>query len=197
MSLSTWFRDYLYIPLGGNRLESSLRWMMVIMVVFVVSGLWHGAAWTFIIWGALHGVFYLMAKWMQKPAQRVSALLGLPGFVGQGLRMFVTFHAVALAWIFFRARSVEDAWLVIKGIFTSMGGPFYVGASQLTTVISVGAIFFLIVVQMMQAKGWIPLYRYQEGREWPLPLRWAACAALVFGISILGVSSNQFIYFQF
>ena len=54
-----------------------------------------------------------------------------------------------------------------------MGGPFNVGSSQLTTVISIGAIFFLIVVQMMQAKGWIPLYRYQEGREWPLPLRWA------------------------
>jgi len=197
ISLSTWFRDYLYIPLGGNRLENLWRWALVIMIVFVASGLWHGAAWTFVIWGALHGAFYLIGRLLSKPGELVSAWLRLPASVGRWFRIFVTFHAVALAWIFFRAKSVEDAWLIIKGIFTKMDGPFYTGASQLTTALSLCAILLLIAVQVMQMKGWIPLYRYSEGRSWPLPVRWLAYAVLIFGISIFGVSSNQFIYFQF
>lgn len=197
ISLSTWFRDYLYIPLGGNRLENLWRWALVIMVVFVASGLWHGAAWTFVIWGALHGAFYLIGRMLSKPSQRISVWLRLPAFVGRWFRIFVTFHAVALAWIFFRAKTLEDAWIIIKGIFTTMDGPFYTGASQLTTALSLGFILFLIAVQVMQMKGWIPLYRYSEGRPWPLPVRWLAYAVLIFGISIFGVSSNQFIYFQF
>jgi D-alanyl-lipoteichoic acid acyltransferase DltB (MBOAT superfamily) len=197
MSLSTWFRDYLYIPLGGNRMESLWRWMVVILIVFTVSGLWHGAAWTFVIWGALHGVFYLMGKLMHRPGQWLSAWLRLPSVVGKGFRIFVTFHAVALAWVFFRAASLTDAVTIIKGIFMTMGGPFYAGSSQLTTALSLCAIFFLVAVQVMQVKGWAPLYRYGEGRLWPLPVRWAAYAVLIFGISILGVSGNQFIYFQF
>lgn len=197
ISLSTWFRDYLYIPLGGNRVENLWRWALVIMIVFVASGLWHGAAWTFVIWGALHGAFYLIGRVLSKPSQQVSAWLRLPVFIGKWFRIFVTFHAVALAWIFFRAKSIEDAWLIIKGIFTKMDGPFYTGASQLTTALSLCFILFLIAVQLMQLKGWIPLYRYGEGRSWPLPVRWLAYAVLIFGISVFGVSSNQFIYFQF
>jgi len=197
ISLSTWFRDYLYIPLGGNRVESRWRWMLVIMVVFVVSGLWHGAAWTFVIWAALHGTFYLIEKSLRRPGQLLAAWLRLPAGVAKGLRILITFHAVTLAWVFFRAASVGDAWTIIKGIFTTMGGPFYAGSSQLTTTLSLCAIFFLLAVQIMQVKGWAPLYRYREGRLWPLPVRWAAYAVLIFGISILGVSSNQFIYFQF
>ncbi|MDM7987663.1 MAG: MBOAT family O-acyltransferase [Smithella sp.] len=197
ISLSTWFRDYLYIPLGGNRVENLWRWALVIMIVFVASGLWHGAAWAFVIWGTLHGAFYLMGRLLSKPGQRFSAWLRLPAFVGKWFRIFVTFHAVALAWVFFRAKSVEDAWIIIKGIFTKMDGPFYTGASQLTTALSLCFILFLIAVQLMQMKGWIPLYRYSEGRPWPLPVRWLAYAVLIFGISVFGVSSNQFIYFQF
>ncbi len=110
ISLSSWFRDYLYIPLGGNRVAVP-RWCFNIMVVFLVSGLWHGANWTFIVWGALHGVYVIAGvatfAWQRKFLRiRRHARIG---WSRRWIEAFVTFHLVLIAWVFFRAASLSDA----------------------------------------------------------------------------------------
>ena len=119
ISLSTWFRDYVYIPLGGNRL-SVPRWYANILVVFLVSGLWHGARWTYVIWGALHGIFLIVGAVTEKFRARITAAIGLGRhpFFHNPLRVLFTFALVNLGWIFFRASSVRDAWQILTRLFT-------------------------------------------------------------------------------
>jgi alginate O-acetyltransferase complex protein AlgI len=100
-----------------------------------------------------------------------------------------------LAWIFFKARSVTDALYVIRGIFASIGGPLYLGPSQLTTIIGACLILLLVAVQFLQYRGLVPLAKAE--RSFPIYVRWPVYAAMIFGISIFGISSNEFIYFQF
>ena len=113
ISLSTWFKDYLYIPLGGNR-RGKLRWYFNLFTVFVVSGFWHGANWTFLVWGMLHGFFSiggtLTAKWRAKAAEMIG-LTKLPHF-HTFLNVSMTFLLVTIAWVFFRAPSFHDASLI-------------------------------------------------------------------------------------
>ncbi|MFC1859904.1 MBOAT family O-acyltransferase, partial [Thermodesulfobacteriota bacterium] len=194
ISLTSWFRDYLYIPLGGNQVRIE-HWIFNVYIVFLISGLWHGANWTFLAWGGLHGIFYLMEsrlKWFQKrflpEFSRYSNIL-------KPIQIFLTFHLVVFAWIFFRANSLSDAWLIVSRIVTNMTGPLYLGASQLTTFVSIGLIGLLIFVQISQSRQWISLYfsvprlRYQ--------IRWAGYLAMIIGIALLGKSNHEFIYFQF
>lgn len=123
ISLSTWFKDYLYIPLGGNR-RGKPRQMFNVMVVFLVSGLWHGAAWTFVIWGAMHGVFQIIGTLTWK---KRNALLGKVGLSQRSLgvvlvRRFFTFVLVSFAWLFFRANSMSDAAVLLKKLFVTGWG---------------------------------------------------------------------------
>ncbi|MEL6629398.1 MAG: MBOAT family O-acyltransferase, partial [Bacteroidota bacterium] len=113
ISLSTWFRDYLYIPLGGNRVPQ-VRWFLNLFIVFVVSGFWHGANWTFLIWGALHGS-YLVAEilWKRLP---FAQFRGMPPKFKSILAVGITFHLTLLAWVFFRANSLGDATTVIRSV---------------------------------------------------------------------------------
>ena len=117
ISLSTWFRDYLYIPLGGNRVRTA-RWIFNILAVFVVSGLWHGAQWTFVLWGAIHGFFYLLTVAIgngRKGRKRDErGLRGLPGVA-------ITFTIVCFAWIFFRAETLEHAFDLIHNLGMGWG----------------------------------------------------------------------------
>ena len=118
ISLSTWFRDYLYIPLGGNR-ASYGRHLANLFIVFRVSGLWHGAAWTFVIWGALHGVYQIIGKLTIKSR---SSLIDKLGFSEKSkgvliLRRVITFILVDAAWLMFRANSIADAGILIKKLF--------------------------------------------------------------------------------
>ncbi len=114
ISLSSWFKDYLYIPLGGSRCK---RWrhLLNVMIVFLVSGLWHGAAWTFVIWGALHGIYQVVGTLTKGPRVRLISRLGMTeSFVGiVWIRRVITFILVAFAWIFFRANSISDAFTLI------------------------------------------------------------------------------------
>ena len=105
ISLSTWFRDYVYIPLGGDR-EGKGRWVAAILATFLLSGLWHGANWTFVAWGAFHGGMIVLAR-------AGSKLVRLPSAVG----MFLTFHLVVLGWIYFRSSSLHDAHYVFGRLF--------------------------------------------------------------------------------
>lgn len=118
ISLSTWFRDYLYIPLGGNRVSYG-RHLANLFIVFLVSGLWHGAAWTFVIWGALHGIYQIIGKLTIKSR---NSLIDKLGFSEKSkgvliLRRVITFILVDAAWLMFRANSIADAGILIKKLF--------------------------------------------------------------------------------
>lgn len=115
ISLTTCLRDYLYLPLGGNRVLK-WRWYFNIMVVFVLSGIWHGPNWTFLVWGALHGVYYVLSVGMKSTYARIGLTRSLESFhtLNKWVGIFVTFHLVTFAWIFFRADSIKSAWLMIQ-----------------------------------------------------------------------------------
>ncbi len=119
ISLSTWFRDYLYIPLGGNRVAKP-RWIFNIFVTFLVSGLWHGANWTYLLWGALHGTYFLLSALTEPARARLASFLGLGSWprLRAAFSTLTTFAIVSFAWIFFRAASLGDA-LYISGHLAS------------------------------------------------------------------------------
>lgn len=128
ISLSTWFRDYVYIPLGGNRV-SKPRWAFNLFITFLISGLWHGANWTYIIWGALHGAYFVLSAWMEPFWQRLSALTRLDQLprLQAALGMLTTFSLVTFAWIFFRAASLRDALYISRHLIS--GWPSYLAQS--------------------------------------------------------------------
>ena len=193
ISLSSWFGDYLYVPLGGNRVGIP-RWIFNIVLVFLVSGLWHGANWTFIIWGALHAGFYLLeylgdllltfTKTSIWKKNRLYILLKIP----------VTFAMVSFAWIFFRANSVSDACYISSHLF-QWSGNLWMGASSFTTILGIFFVFLLMVVQVMQSNQKLGLY-YSPATV-PNWMIGAAYLVLLLLISLFGVSASAFIYFQF
>jgi len=115
ISLSTWFRDYLYIPLGGNRV-TKVHWLFNLMVTFLVSGLWHGANWTYVIWGLLHGVYFIISSLTETLRERLAFFSGLNKMprLGVVLSTLTTFTAVSFAWIFFRASSLTNALYIVQ-----------------------------------------------------------------------------------
>ncbi len=121
ISLSTWFKDYLYIPLGGNRV-SVLRNYLNIFVTFLVSGIWHGANFTFVIWGGLHGLYLMVEKYLGIHKSKTRSKLS----IGNIIMVVVTFILVDFAWIFFRANSVQEAILIVSKIFTDANSPLFI-----------------------------------------------------------------------
>lgn len=121
ISLSTFFRDYLYFPLGGNR-KSKQRQLLNLLIVFLLSGLWHGANWTFVIWGCLHGVYVASELFLRKIYDRLAAILPMNKFkyITNSIAIFITFHLVNIGWVFFRAKNADDALLIISKIGSSV-----------------------------------------------------------------------------
>lgn len=119
ISLTTWFRDYVYFPLGGNRV-SIARWMVNVAAVFLISGLWHGAQWTYVIWGAIHAGLYFIERSLSPLRSKCNQMTGIGLFLFRAVSMFLTFHAVVVAWVFFRAESLADGLTVIKKFATDM-----------------------------------------------------------------------------
>ncbi len=194
ISLSTWFRDYLYFPLGGSRVTIP-RWVFNVMVVFVVSGLWHGASWTFVFWGALHGL-YLVFERLTDSARAGAWKITRLQWLRPAVATLVTFHLVLIAWIFFRADSFSDAIFVVRSLPSALAGRPSQGDSQLTTVISILAIGVLVAVEAFRelAEKDLPAIR----ALWrPTPIRWAAYISLILVILLLSVRSNGFIYGKF
>jgi len=194
ISLSTWFRDYVYIPLGGSRVSSS-RWAFNIVAVFAISGLWHGARWTFVIWGALHGFYYLLEKFLGLYCRAAFDLLRVPEKVRALVQVIITFHLVLLGWIFFRAGSLHDALLIVSRICTDLAGPLYLGFSSVATLLGLGLVLMLVCIQLLQYRNRLPLYFSRVNL--PLPLRWSGYLGMLLGIAMFGKSGNGFFYFQF
>ena len=202
ISLSSWLRDYIYIPLGGSR-RGRLRQYVNLMVTFLVSGLWHGAAWHFVFWGGLHAVYQI--------AGRLTAPLRTRINLGQGLlprwaRRLVTFGLVTVAWVFFRADSVHQALSYLGGIagwpdpwvFTD-GTLLGLGLDGWGGFVLFCAVLLLVGVDCLHERG-IRL-RPVLARQ-PAAYRWivyyaAAAAVLVFGIWGPGYAAANFVYFQF
>jgi D-alanyl-lipoteichoic acid acyltransferase DltB (MBOAT superfamily) len=201
ISLSTWFRDYLYIPLGGNRI-SPWRWHINLLIVFVVSGLWHGANWTFVIWGALHGVYYILSVATEGLRNKIVHTIGLPKIPGiyKVIRIILTFLLVSFAWIFFRAETISQAVYMIGQIasgwstlFTSDAlAPF--SSLRFELLVGVGSVIFLLLVHILQEKGSIGAMLARK----PIWARWLVYYAGILSILFFGnLQTSKFIYFQF
>ncbi len=199
ISLSTWFRDYLYIPLGGNRVPR-WRWYVNMMIVFAVSGLWHGAAWTFVVWGVLHGGYLALGAATESFRDRLWARVKADGggAVRRWFQMFLTFHLVLLAWVFFRAESFRGALLTVKQAFEIVPGtyasPFLPGFTTLNLVITALAVVVLIFVDLLERRRSIA--ERLGAMAWPL--RWSIYLVLGAVIILFGsYGETTFIYFQF
>ncbi|MCD4696812.1 MAG: MBOAT family protein [Bacteroidales bacterium] len=197
ISLSTWFRDYLYIPLGGNRVVK-WRWYYNLFITFVISGLWHGANWTFIIWGALHGIYLVIAIVTIKHRDSLAVKLGLDRFtwVNNFLNLAWTFVLVYFAWIFFRANSFYDALLIIGKIF-DLGT--YNHAVQLFNFRADFILSFILIGVLIIVEIWQEKYRLVEKlKTQPRIVKWLVFVVVVSSILVLGKwDENDFLYFQF
>ena len=205
ITLSTWFRDYVYIPLGGNR-TIKWRWYYNIFITFLVSGLWHGANWTFVIWGALHGTYLIIALVLTNPKKQFSSLIQKQSkSFNKLLDVTITFILVAFAWIFFRANNLDDAIYIISNLFVNYNE--ILNLSELRMQFRGLGLFqedlikcFLLILALF-------LYSSYErsGNVWeklqqkPKWIRWSIYYILVYGILFIAPHSNvnNFIYFQF
>ncbi|MDQ3555908.1 MAG: MBOAT family protein, partial [Gemmatimonadota bacterium] len=216
ISLSSWFRDYLYIPLGGNRVPRP-RWFLNLFVVFLVSGLWHGANWTFVVWGALHGTYLIVGilthdarstmwdrfgGWHSAPPdwwrgeRGIASTLRLPA-VRQWISVLATFHLVLFAWVFFRANSIGDAFTILRRMLVwdpASVSIQYVALDKVQLVIAVVAIAFMELVHLLERRS--SMRQLLSGR--PLRVQWPFYYVLILSILLTGVFAEQeFIYFQF
>jgi alginate O-acetyltransferase complex protein AlgI len=216
ITLSRFLRDYLYIPLGGNRLGEARRYLNL-LVTMLLGGLWHGAGWNFLIWGGLHGVYLCINHLWQ--AWRGS-LISPSGPFAKGLSWAITFFAVVLAWVFFRAKTLDGAWQMLSSLFGFEAGssayaspgvlrlmdlPLLVGEPLLLTIGS-GAVALALAIALGLPN--VPqLFGYREYRRapehmsflrWRPNAAWALLSALALAISLFGMWQRlEFLYFQF
>lgn len=183
ISLSIWFRDYLYIPLGGSKVKVS-RWMFNILVVFTVSGLWHGANKTFIIWGFLHGAIYLIEHF-------TSRFIKLPSFKLMNVFLVLkNFVLVSFIWVFFRSENLTKAKQIFNSLFhnTSVADNFVVDVRIWILLL----LFIISDFLLFNSRADVYMSKLKT------PLRWAAYALLLFCIlALAGIEKQVFIYFQF
>ena len=199
ISLSTWFRDYLYIPLGGNRV-SPARHYANIMIVFLVSGLWHGANWTFAVWGGLHGLYLIIGSLTAGVRARAKAALGIgpSGPVQSLISGVFVFAIVTIAWVFFRAASVGDGLYIVTHFVDRAGfrptDLFTLGLPRFEMAIA------LVLIGVVAATEWAMTHSPRLTALWSMhrSVRWAGYLACVFGVIFFGVFEGaEFIYFQF
>jgi alginate O-acetyltransferase complex protein AlgI len=189
ISLSSWFHDYLYISLGGKRVTVP-RWYLNLFITFLVSGLWHGANWTFIIWGILNGLYVVFEHLLKPVFQKLPAF-----FRNRLLSIILTFILIDFAWIFFRAASLNNAMLIIKNMFSfSDNGLQWNLTDNYDFGICIGSIIFMELIHYLQ--------RHNKMRHFfsdkPIVFRWATYSFILWAIWIFGVfGSREFIYFVF
>jgi alginate O-acetyltransferase complex protein AlgI len=203
ISLSTWFRDYVYIPLGGNRVAKP-RWYWNLFFTFLLSGLWHGANWTFVIWGGLNGfylVFSLMTQGIRDGVARAIGLASRPG-LRAAWGVLVTFTLTCIAWVFFRANTLEDALHILRGAIAvptlHQVVPDIIRAEGISKF-EVGYMFALIAGLMLVELASKRADLVKGFLTQPAWVRWPAYYAVCMAIWLLGISTEAkaFIYFQF
>ncbi len=206
ISLSTWFRDYLYIPLGGNR-KGKARQYLNIMIVFACSGLWHGAAWTFVIWGLLNGGYQVIGRLLKPTRDRIMDALHMrvTSFSHRVLQIIVTFVLVDVAWVFFRADTLSQAVEILRSMLVfnpwvlADGSLLAMGLDMKEWTVLLLSLLVLICVSVMRETGIKPIRWLFEQEVW---FRWGVCIAAVLAILATGIygpgfNASTFIYFQF
>ena len=207
MSLTGWFRDYLYFPLGGSR-KGTLRKYINIMIVFVASGLWHGAAWHFVAWGALHGILRVLEEiltpYVKKCAERFK--WNIDTFATRALRIIVNFAAVTLLWVFFRAQSTGQAIHIIKLIISSIrpwqffnDSLLNIGLDAKELNVAFISLAFMTLIDICKKKGKDLLSDLYRQNTWFIFLSFLVSILLIviFGVYGAEYDATQFIYFQF
>ena len=196
LSLAAWFRDYMYIPLGGSRC-SRLRQYVNVLAVFLASGLWHGANWTFVVWGGLNGMYQVVSLMTRGVRERLAGVVRLPAAVAPLLRGLVTFHLILVTWVFFRAASLSDATTILARTAASLGSlprlllVRIMSAEILTALALIGV---LLAVEALDERRsvWVRL------ADRPLYVRWAVYYAVFVCLILLGTwNLQQFVYMQF
>ena len=223
ITLISWFRDYVYIPLGGNRV-ARWRWQYNIMVIFVLSGFWHGANWTFIIWASMNGLYSLASIWTKSIRSRFVSFIGLTKLprLHNAIKIVITFLLFTFAGIFFRANTTADGFYIISHLFSGFGDLFKIIASldyeklKLFLVIQNKVTFlgfakpaFLpeMITLAITIIAWAAVEIIQENSkrrlrdiisEKPWYVKWTLYYLMLFALVFLGVFANQqFIYFKF
>ena len=204
ISLTTWFKDYLYIPLGGNR-KGRLRTYINVFIIFLVSGIWHGANVTFVAWGVLHGLYTIIYRLTKKPRDIITKFMNKPVLKQFYVLFtwFITFSSICFAWIFFRANTMDDAITVISGLFNYI--PTDIGETLallnldnyvfITLIISV---LFMGIIEYFQAHNNI----FEKFAHWNFVPRFATYIILVLSTLFVsfyfgGSEVKAFVYFQF
>ena len=197
ISLSTWFRDYVYIPLGGNRVKPARRaWNLI--ATFLLSGLWHGANWTFLLWGGVHGVLQVAEKWVTKPVKKDAKRFTF----GTVLKILIMFILITITWVFFKANTIQDAFYVLTHAFSGITHPVSYLASGFADL-GMGKDKYLIAlfVMVLLAHDVIDEAVGFDGfvKKLPAIVRWIGYIgfALFMLFMLPAKASNAFIYFQF
>ncbi|MBR3730289.1 MAG: MBOAT family protein [Bacteroidales bacterium] len=189
ISLSTWFRDYVYIPLGGSRVKFG-RWAFNILVVFVLSGIWHGAAWTFLLWGFAHGLLHIVEKALRNRFPNQESQSKWVKISVDALCVLKTFVLVTLFWVVFRATDLEHLKAIFEAAFTNFGSGEQLSVKPGMWIYLGLFILSDIVLRNTRFDAWC------EGK--PMVVRWLIYAVLVFMvIACSSVKNFPFIYFQF
>lgn len=185
ISLSSWLRDYLYIPLGGNR-NGTGRTYINLMLTMLLGGLWHGASWTFVVWGFLHGIYLIIERLLKNRVKFNTQRWGTALVLS-----FLTFTCVNITWVFFRAESFDKAWTLIRSMFLLHGDKAILETNRLSLVIVLMALVFLghFVMRKHSLLGII--------HQLPRTVLIFLWGTMIFVLMIVQTSGQQFIYFQF
>ncbi len=191
ISLSTWFRDYVYIPLGGSR-GTLKRTILNILIVFLLSGFWHGANWTFVIWGLLNGIFIIPTMLIERNKKGMSSsdrAKTSSSFIG-GIQMMFTFCLITLTWIFFRSENISQAFSYIKILFSKS---LFLYPVQHGMAITLPFIFILFIIEWVRRQN-ISIFQSQKI---PVYIRWSVYLTMVITCLSFFKLNQSFIYFQF
>jgi alginate O-acetyltransferase complex protein AlgI len=193
ISLSTWLRDYLYIPLGGNR-KGIFRTYIHLLMTMLLCGLWHGASWVFVAWGCIHGVYLAMFRYLKETrGTRPAQIKENYGRIRSFISIFLTFHLVGLAWIFFRSPDLSAAFQYIYALFNLS----HFGDSSSISLILI-TIFYMSIILIIDVPLYLSKREFIVTDETPWPWRSVVYALLILGIAFIGETYvRPFIYFQF
>ena len=207
ISLTSWFKDYLYIPLGGSR-KGTFRKHLNRIIVFLVSGLWHGANWTFVIWGFLNGIYQVVGDILKPVRDKVVAVLHVNrnSIAHKCLQMMITFTLVGISWVFFRANSVSEAFSILSSILRIHnvwilfdGSMFACGLDSFNfniLILSLGILLFADICKRKRISVSDVLLKQDAWARW-IVIAVSVCSILLFGIWGSGYDAASFIYFQF